>query len=71
MYEKELRDITEQLARRQTLGFPLASGALDKALAEAQRTADSYGIANPLQVRVQDNIPLSLATLPPVDCLSQ
>src|SRR5690348_730039 len=48
-FAKELRDIAEQFARHADPSVsPCIRCALDKALAEAQRTADHYGIANPL-----------------------
>jgi len=48
-FTKELRDITERLARQADPSFSSSIRcALDKARAEAQRTADRYGITNPL-----------------------
>ena len=48
-FTKEIRDITEKLAQQADPSFsdPIR-GALDKALAEAQQTANHYGITNPL-----------------------
>lgn len=46
---KELRDLTQELARQADPSFSSCIRcALDMALAEARRTADHYGIVNPL-----------------------
>lgn len=48
-FAKEIRDLTEQLTRQADPSFaPHIRCALDKALGEAQQTADHYGITNPL-----------------------
>ena len=48
-FTKELRDIAGQLAQQADPSFALQIRcALDKALGEAQQTADHYGITNPL-----------------------